>query len=129
MKMARWTSKETQDLVKKHDSEAAKATKPSKFPRLLLNFEEATLAVLSMVDSLEYVTDPEVIEMYVKAEERRKEYVESQGGTFEPDYPPNEIPLLNYHACAAANGWTDYIHSVHKDTAVTEMFAYGRRTT
>ena len=82
-----WTSKEIQELVKKHDSEAAKATKPSKYPRLLTNFEEATLAVLGMVDSLEYVTDPEVIEMYVKAEERRKEYVESQGGTFEPDYP------------------------------------------
>ena len=111
--------------MKKHDSEAAKATnlKPSKFPRLLTNFEEATLAVLAMVDPLEYVTDPEVIEMYVKAEERRKEYVEAQGGTFEPDYLPDEIPVLNYHACAAVNGWTDYIDSVHKDTAVTEMFA------
>ena len=118
-----WTSKEIQELVKKHDSEAAKATKPSKFPRLLLNFTEETLAVLAMVDSLEYVTDPELIEMYEKAEERRKEYVEAQGGTFEPDYPPDEIPVLSYHACAAVNGWTDYIDSVHKDTAVTEMFA------
>ena len=86
-----WTSKEIQELVKKHDSEAAKATKPSKFPRILYNFTEETLAVLGMVDSLEYVTDPELIEMYVKSEEKRRKHVEDHGGTFEPDYPSDLV--------------------------------------
>ena len=43
------------------EQDAAKATKPSKLPRLLTNFTEETLTVLGMVEALEFVTDPEMI--------------------------------------------------------------------
>jgi hypothetical protein len=71
-----WTSKAIQELLKQHEQDAAKATKPSKLPRLLLSFSEETIAMLEMVDTvtLEFDTDPDMIAQYVESEleEKRK---------------------------------------------------------
>ena len=60
--------------MKQHEQDAAKATKPSKLPRLLLHFTEETIAVLEMVETLEFDTDPDMIAQYVESEleEKRK---------------------------------------------------------
>ena len=56
-----WTSKAIQELLRQHEQDAAKATKPSKLPRLLTHFSEEATAVLGMVETLEFVTDLEMI--------------------------------------------------------------------
>ena len=47
--MKAWTSKAIQELLRQHEQDAAKATKPSKLPRLLTHFSEEATAVLGMV--------------------------------------------------------------------------------
>ncbi len=79
-----WTSKAIQELLKQHEQDAAKATKPSKLPRLLLNFTEETIAVLEMVETLELVTDPGMIALYVESEEKRGKWFEEKGKEFVP---------------------------------------------
>ncbi len=59
-----WTSKAIQELLKQHEQDAAKATKPSKLPGLLFNSTEETIAVFEMVETLELVTDPDMIAVH-----------------------------------------------------------------
>ena len=90
-----WTSKAIQELLKQHEQDAAKATKPSKLPRLLYNFTEETTAVFEMVETLEFVTDPDMIALYVESEERRKKWFEEKGKELVPDVPPDQLRLLS----------------------------------
>jgi hypothetical protein len=118
-----WTSKAIQELLKQHEQDAAKATKPSKLPRLLYNFTEETTAVFEMVETLEFVTDPDMIALYVESEERRKKWFEEKGKEFVPDVPPDQLRLLDYTTCAKIHSWTDDLDRVSLDAAVASMFA------
>ena len=121
--MKAWTSKAIQELLRQHEQDAAKATKPSKLPRLLTHFSEEATAVLGMVETLEFVTDLEMIAQYVASEERREQWFKDKGKEFVPDVSPDQLPLLNYKTCARIHGWTDDIDDVSMDAAVAAMFA------
>ncbi len=111
---------------KQHEQDAAKASKPSKFPRLLFNFTSEPIAVLEMVDTLEFVTDEDMIAQYIASEEKRKKWFEEKGKDFVPDVPPDQLQLLqllSYATCARIHSWTDDLDSVSVDAAVAAMFA------
>ncbi len=59
---------------------------------------------LGFMSKLKYVTDPELIGKYVEAEERRKEWFESQGWDFTPNVDPKRLPLMSYDSVADIYG-------------------------
>ena len=79
--------------------------------------------MLEMVDTLEFVTDPDMIAQYVESEEKRKKWFEEKGKEFVPDVLPDQLRLLDYTTCARIHSWTDDLDRVSLDAAVAAMFA------
>jgi hypothetical protein len=67
-----------------------------------------------------HVTDPELIDKYVEAEARRKEWFESQGWDFTPNVDPRRLPLLSYNSLVDIYGQTSQPEDKH-DAFVTFM--------
>jgi hypothetical protein len=57
------------------------------FWRILRRRSESTTAALAMVDTLEFVTDGEMIAQYAASEEKRKQGREDKGKEIVPDVP------------------------------------------
>jgi hypothetical protein len=58
------------------------------------------------MSKLKYVTDPELIDKYIEAEARRKEWFESQEWDFTPNVDPTRLPLMSYDTVADIHGQT-----------------------
>ena len=67
-------------MVAKFLKELASNTNPKKNPRLLNKISEETIRALGFMSKLKHVTDQELIDRYIEAEARRKEWLESQMG-------------------------------------------------
>ncbi len=62
----------------------------------------------------------ELIDKYIEAEARRKEWVESKGRDFTPNVDPKRLPLLSYDTVADICGQTAQPEDKH-DAFVTFM--------
>jgi hypothetical protein len=77
-----------------------------KAPRLLNKISEEKIRALGFMSKLKYVTEPELIDKYIEAEARRREWFESKGWDFTPNVDPKRLPLLSYDTVADIWGQT-----------------------
>lgn len=111
---------EIRKMVAKFLKELASNTNPKKAPRLLNKISEETIRALGFMSKLKYVTDQELIDRYIEAEARRKEWFESQGWEFTPNVDPKRLPLMSYDTVADIYGQTAQPEDKH-DAFVTFM--------
>jgi hypothetical protein len=91
-----------------------------KAPRLLNKISEEKTRALGFMSKLKYVTDQELIDKYIEAEARRKDWFESQGLDFTPNVDPKRLPLMSYDSVADIHGQTVQPEDKH-DAFVTFM--------
>ena len=94
------SAEEIRRMVAKFLKELSGSTNPRKAPRLLIRISEEKIRALGFMSKLKYVTDPELIDKYIEAEARRKEWFESQGWDFTPNVDPTRLPLIMGRATA-----------------------------
>jgi|GEM_PF-3141645 len=111
---------EIRKMVAKFLKELANNTNPKKNPRLLNKISEEKIRALGFMSKLKYVTDQELIDRYIEAEARRKEWFESQGWDFTPNVDPKRLPLMSYNSVADIWGQTSQPEDKH-DAFVTFM--------
>ena len=97
---------EIRKMVAKFLKELASNTNPKKAPRFLNKMSEETIRALGFMSQLKFVTDPELIDKYIEAEARRKEWFESQGWEFTPNVDPKRLTLMSYDTVADIWGQT-----------------------
>ena len=78
---------EIRRMVAKFLKALSGSTNPRKAPRLLPvnKISEEKIRALGFMSKAKYVTEPELIDKYIEAEARRKEWFESQGWEFTPN--------------------------------------------
>ena len=111
---------EIRKMVAKFLKELASNTNPKKAPRLLNKMSEETIRALGFMSQLKFVTDPELIDKYIEAEARRKEWFEQQGWEFTPNVDPKRLTLMSYDTVADIWGQTSQPEDKH-DAFVTFM--------
>jgi hypothetical protein len=104
---------EIRKMVAKFLKELATNTNPKKAPRLLNKMSEELIRALGFISQLKFVTDPELIGKYIEAEERRKEWFESQGWEFTPNVDPKRLTLMSYDTVADIWGQTEQPEDKH----------------
>ena len=104
---------EIRKMVAKFLKELASNTNPKKAPRLLIRISEEKIRALGFMSKLKYVTDPELIDKYIEAEARRKEWFESQGWEFTPNVDPKRLTLMSYDTVADIWGQTSQPEDKH----------------
>ena len=100
------SAEEIRRMVAKFLRELSTSTNPRKAPRLLIKISEEKIRALQFMSKLKYVTDQGLIDKYIEAEERRKEWFESQGWDFTPNVDPTQLPLMSYDTVADIHGQT-----------------------
>ena len=100
------SAEEIRKMVAKFLRELSGSTNPRKAPRLLIKISEEKIRALKFMSKLKYVTEPELIDRYIEAEARRKEWFESQGWDFTPNVDPTRLPLMSYDTVADIHGQT-----------------------
>jgi hypothetical protein len=111
---------EIRRMVAKFLKELSGSTNPRKAPRLLNKISEEKIRALGFMSKLKYVTEPELIDKYIEAEARRKEWFESQGWDYTPNVDPKRLPLMSYDSVADIHGQTVQPEDKH-DAFVTFM--------
>jgi hypothetical protein len=114
------SAEEIRRMVAKFLKELSGSTNPRKAPRLLIRISEEKIRALGFMSKLKFVTDPELIDKYIEAEARRKEWFESQGWDFTPNVDPTRLPLMSYDTVADIHGQTVQPEDKH-DAFVTFM--------
>jgi len=104
---------EIRKMVAKLLKELASNTNPKKNPRLLNKISEETIRALGFMSKLKHVTDQELIDRYIEAEARRKEWFESQGWEFTPNVDPKRLTLMSYDTVADIWGQTEQPEDKH----------------
>ena len=105
---------EIRRMVAKFLKELSGSTNPRKAPRLLNKISEEKIRALGFMSKLKYVTEPELIDKYIEAEARRKEWFESQGWDYTPNVDPTRLPLMSYDSVA------DICNNIHGQTVQPE---------
>ena len=100
------SAEEIRRMVAKFLKELSGSTNPRKAPRLLIRISEEKIRALGFMSKLKYVTEPELIDKYIEAEARRKEWFESQEWDFTPNVDPTRLPLMSYDTVADIHGQT-----------------------
>ena len=100
------SAEEIRRMVAKFLKELSGSTNPRKAPRLLIKISEEKIRALQFMSKLKYVTDQELINKYIEAEARRKEWFESQEWDFTPNVDPTRLPLMSYDTVADIHGQT-----------------------
>ncbi len=107
------SAEEIRRMVAKFLKELSGSTNPRKAPRLLIRISEEKTRALSFMSKLKFVTDPELIDKYIEAEARRKEWFESQGWEFTPNVDPKRLTLMSYDTVADIWGQTSQPEDKH----------------
>jgi hypothetical protein len=100
------SAEEIRRMVAKFLKELSGSANPRKAPRLLNKLSQEKIRALQFMSKLKYVTEPELIDKYIEAEARRKEWFESQGWDFTPNVDPTRLPLMSYDTVADIHGQT-----------------------